>query len=621
MERTAFMNVVAALVFLHAIALTVRPAQCSDWSIENAVLKVTVSEDSGRVTVLDKKSNHLWKQAPTIPNRKIKVIKANTKSVSFTVTMKDDSSKEIPLTVTLKLQDNASALQVGISADPKLEMSSFDFIEPFVCDSEYAFLAIADWCNGHIYPCNLDEWPGYNLDEFLVNLMLLPWVAVVDLKSGLGYSVTVETADDAAIRCVKFGKTRAPMVKWIPQWGRFGYERKIIYTFTPSGGYVALAKEFRKYARKQGWLVTLKEKAKSNPNINRLFGAALLWDYYKHIDGIEAYNIGVEKAIHHVSRWDCFYNYPRVFEHDYYRRLEDDIVKEENALGWLTEEYIQLADAFPISDNNLQPNENYDRPQTFLTDINNNVVLGWRDERGQMSMRCSAFFLRRAKQAVGARLSYHPINSIYFDVSTQRQLMECYSKFHPRTRTEYKADVIEVLKYLKSLRLVVHGECAKWWTVPYQDIGIGTASILTNLPWHGIHPAKYGQTEYSDRKFPDNVWQKYETWGTLGHRYRVPLWELVFHDCIVSTQRESDTMDWTSGTADLPFSYVDKKIALCVLFGTMPTYYHCIVPESAGAWTRNRLEFIRSYRNACKPFEILADKEMLSHESVSYTHL
>ncbi|NCO96008.1 MAG: hypothetical protein GW880_32295, partial [Armatimonadetes bacterium] len=36
---------------------------------------------------------------------------------------------------------------------------------------------------------------------------------------------------------------------------------------------------------------------------------------------------------------------------------------------------------------------------------------------------------------------------------------------------------------------------------------------------------------------------EYEKWG-IGHEYRVPLWELVFHDCIVTTWYWGDASDW-----------------------------------------------------------------------------
>ena len=47
--------------------------------------------------------------------------------------------------------------------------------------------------------------------------------------------------------------------------------------FSPRGGYVALAKRYRAYAAEHGLIVTLAEKLKKNPNLQRLFGAPDVW--------------------------------------------------------------------------------------------------------------------------------------------------------------------------------------------------------------------------------------------------------------------------------------------------------------------------------------------------------
>lgn len=62
-------------------------------------------------------------------------------------------------------------------------------------------------------------------------------------------------------------------------------EHKIIsYTFIPAGNYVDMAKIYRKEAIKRGYFVTLKDKAKINPNVNKLPGAIYIGVYggYPH---------------------------------------------------------------------------------------------------------------------------------------------------------------------------------------------------------------------------------------------------------------------------------------------------------------------------------------------------
>jgi len=602
--------VLVALCFLTAPAcLGARVSQCAgNWLIENSRLRVTLTCADGRIDVRDKLAGFDWRQ-PGCARRKIDDVRAAGDGVSFKTNFTDSAAKSFPARVILTVPGEKPELHVKVDADANAAIADFDFIQPFIYQGRDGCLALTDWCSGHIYPTDIDQWPGYALDDFLVCLLQLPWVAVVDLGSGLGYSVTVDTQDDAMLRCVKFGSRRAPLIRWLPQMGKFGYPRELTYTFTKAGGYVALAKAYRSYANGLGAVVPFSEKAKTNPSIRKLFGAPLLWDYYHSIDAKEAYALGVTKALHHVSLWGHFYNYPHTDE------VED--VRTENALGWLSEEYVQFSDAYEITPQHPTADNLYDRPNAFAWDSSGKPRLGWKDSNGQMTTRCSSFLAQRAREYMPGRLGAHSLTGIYLDVATQRELQECWNPAHPSTRSRYRADTVELMKYLRSLGLVVQGECGKWWTSPYQDVALGIASVLTNEPWIGVQPDTYGQTDYPGGKIAPDTWSKYETWGTLGHRQRVPLWELVFHDCTIATQRENDTADYCIRTKGLPFSYQRKKDALAILHGAMPTFYEICPPGSGGAWTSDRRAFLTSYRNVCKPNEVLGDKEMLEHRFLS----
>src|SRR5271169_3056903 len=102
----------------------------------------------------------------------------------------------------------------------------------------------------------------------------LPFVGLCDLAQGQGCNLILETPDDAVVECkpVKVGdkKLAAPRLGLLASKGKFGHPRKVLYRFTPKGGYVALAKAYRAYAQAHGLIVTLEEKAKANPNVRRL---------------------------------------------------------------------------------------------------------------------------------------------------------------------------------------------------------------------------------------------------------------------------------------------------------------------------------------------------------------
>jgi len=87
----------------------------------------------------------------------------------------------------------------------------------------------------------------------------------------------------------------------------------------------------------------------------------------------------------------------------------------------------------------------------------------------------------------------------------------------------------------------------------------------------------------------------------------VPLWELVFHDCVVSTWYWGDASDFLLQAAP---EVTPKKDAFNILYGTIPLLW----ANAEGSWPKHREVFLRTYRNTCKLHEAIAGAELLSHE-------
>jgi hypothetical protein len=104
-------------------------------------------------------------------------------------------------------------------------------------------------------------------------------------------------------------------------------------------------------------------------------------------------------------------------------------------------------------------------------------------------------------------------------------------------------------------------------------------------------------------------WDEYAKWG-IGHEYRIPLWELVFHDCIVSTWYWGDSSDFLLAAAP---EITPKKDAFNILYGTIPMMW----AGRNGSWPAARDVFLTTYRNTSKLHEAVATSEMLSHAFVT----
>ncbi|GIV15486.1 MAG: hypothetical protein KatS3mg022_0921 [Armatimonadota bacterium] len=173
------------------------------------------------------------------------------------------------------------------------------------------------------------------------------WWGVVDMEKGFGYALIVETPDDGVLECrhhrVGERELAAPQIGWWAQKGRFAYPRRIVYHFIAQGGYVSIAKTYRVYARGKGLLVTLREKAKRNPDLRKLFGAADVWgvwgvNYEQFVQ--EAKLLGVDKLILHGTA----------------RR---EAMQRAVEVGYLTSEYDNYTDILPV-DSEQKIDSNHD---------------------------------------------------------------------------------------------------------------------------------------------------------------------------------------------------------------------------------------------------------------------
>lgn len=572
----------------------IRVVQSGDvWLLENDHLRVTLSAQSGALTVYDKEGHREWKQAPLGERhaRNIRSLGDPVQGIQFEA---EFGAKPYVLTVKLTLSNTSTDLFV--EADMKERNTAIEeipFLDPFLLDSPSGALAIADFSNGHLYPLDLNP---FSQKRFGTSLLDMPWVGVCDMEKGFGYGIILETSDDAFFDMVPFkaadGREMvAPRVGWAPSMKHFGYSRRLIYQFMSQGGYVVLAKNYRAYARKQGLIVPFSEKIKKNPNVSRLFGAVDVWGNETLEFARAAKNAGVKKMILNGS-------------------ASGEDMKAINDLGYLTSSYDAYQDVFPVKANGEIDSGHELVPENVVLKDDSTRMLAWRTWDGRQSMkRCPVFWKRTAELVVPKVLGTRPYLGRFIDVTTAEDLYECYDENHPLTKTEKRQAGVELLGYIQSQGLVVGGEHGRWWSVPVVDYIEGMMSGGTDYySWS----APYLQHPKS-KEYPK--WEEYEKWG-IGHQYRAPLWELVFHDCVVSTWYWGDSNDFLLTAAP---ELTTKKDAFNVLYGTIPILWANSKtggsgPNEPGSWEVAQEIFLRTYRNVCKLHEAIAGTEMLSHE-------
>lgn len=565
------------------------------WTVETARLKLTVDAGPGRLRVMDKTAGYEWRQPADGPA--FRHIKALADGIAFEAGFADTRGGNSLLKVTMQLPDGAADLRIEADMqDRGAAMQMIPFLQPLMLDAARGVLAVADYSNGHIYPLDLKPFPAVWLGGDRLNM---PWVGICDLERGHGYALILETPEDAVVESKPYAaggrEVHAPRVLWQASKGRFGHPRRYVYRFCSEGGYVALAKAYRAYARERGLIVTLEQKAQRLPNIRRLYGAVDVWGAGEG-GGVafarEARAAGVERMILHG-------------------KFSREAMQAMNELGYLTSDYDNYTDIEPLAAGG-EPDSNHDQlPGRAVLNADGERMKAWLtyDKKTQFMKRCPAFWVPTAKVVIPKLLKEHPFLGRFIDVTTAEGLYECYDAEHPLTRAEKRRCGEELLAYVHSLGLVAGGEHGIWWAVPHVDYIEGMMSSY-QFAWpagHLIRP-KSREEKFSG-PYGVQSWEAYDKWG-IGHEHRVPLWELVFHDCVVSTWYWGEATDWLM---QVDKSNAAKKDAFNILYGTVPLLW----ANEQGSWKVDRALFLRSCRNTSRLHRAVASQEMLSHEFVT----
>ncbi len=440
--------------------------------------------------------------------------------------------------------------------------------------------------DGLAVPVTERSWRGRRA---LLGSLDQPWVGLTDGKQG--YLIIGDTPDDLEVRLdsvTRAGARRLVPTAWVRDSKQtFRYPRRFRYAFTARGGLVGVAKRFRRYAAERGMLKTQKEKLKRKPALARLPGAPDIWGATSLQFAREAITAGVDRAIINGAT-----------------RPED--MREIVRLGWLISKYDNYEDCMAGRNNHYG---DVKIPDDCPLLANGKRMRGWLtfDKKKQFMKRCSVKQLAVARRWIPKDLAKYPYNARFLDVTTATGLRECYDPNHPCTREQDRLAKRALAKYVgDELGLVLGGEHGRWWGADIYNYWEGMQS-------GGFYSWPAGHVGKNLPKTRQDIGKRYLEWG-LGHRVRVPLWELVFGDCVLSTWYWGDS---TGHLYNVAPELAAKKDAFNILYGTVPLYW---VNRPYGFnWSQPALRsrLLESYRNTCKLNEEIAFEEMTSFEYVT----
>ena len=337
---------------------------------------------------------------------------------------------------------------------------------------------------------------------------------------------------------------------WIhtPQMGVLQQVRTQRFRFASSPSYVQLARKYRQYAMEQGFYRSLRQKLEECPSLEKLFGAVLVMvgslqdaqsDYVTAFRKLKAR--GVEKAfVYPVGNFH--YNgsdqlYPG-YRSDYkFIDLGPEVLSELRQLEYLFAPWMWL--------NEVVHGSPYEDELT-LRRQDGSKSPNWRVGKVQWYVSHEGKVLEMLKQA--APKLREKYTAAHFDVLNAGEVLENFGSwpYDRKTDANYRNGMFAEFS---AHDRVVGCEENKDWAIPFKHFG-------TNK-----YPGPYGRNE--------PFWP-------------VPLWQLAFHDSVMTSWWEFSTYNDPEMGHDNTGGEIRRRMLLDILTGDLPSV--CPVGRMVG-WT------------------------------------
>ena len=570
------------------VDLSRRPS--ADAAFETPFLKGCVLADGRGFSVTDRRTGRVWKPSALVPMH------------VFTVELRKESDGTVVQTFVDPLSCKTWKAAYAFESDrPELTVTiqgDGEMRRPLAYPAAFAAQRgdrlILPLNEGMSYPADEPEELPRRLVAYGGHGLCMSFFGVQDDATGAGWQGIFETPDDAALLVNRDAATGfwSLTPSWEDQKRQVGYRRRIRYVFHEKGGYVAMCKRYRAHAKAIGKLKTFAEKAKTRPAVDRLLGAVNVWCWEKDKLGIvrEMEAAGIDRILWSAGASDAearaMSDSPKMLVGRY--DIYQDVYHPEQMrkLGW--KKPALNGDAWP-DDIVWNSSDSNDWRHAW-------GVKAKSGEWTHCAMMCDRLAPARARRRVKEELEHRPYNARFVDTTVAAPWQTCWNPAHPMTRSDSRHWKMELLRLLgDEFGLVVGSETGHDASVPYCDYFEGMLSI---------GPYRVPDSGRSMRLIVTNPPPRVVKFQ-VGESYRLPLWELVYHDCVCA--------HWYWGDYDnkIPSLWA-KRDLFNVLYGTMGMFMF-----DRRQWTEGRDRFVRSFRLTSPVARATGYSEMLDHRILS----
>jgi len=608
------------------------PAEAAEVEIANRQLRVSLDLPSGLLTARDLRNDLTWRQyVPVRSARGRKWGKLETRAIPpgslirLTDAIVEGQSikakatwKGHPFEIVFRLAPDGPALSVSIDTanrDQPLPWKP-NWAGVMLMTYPYAFHndaagpdSVVPIDEGVIYSTydvdpllDYRRWNGWWLHQKLS----MPWWGVTDGERGV--MTQVDTPYDCmfSIQWVKTpkGERTLPQVTWVGSKCAFAYPRRVTFHFFAKGGYVAMAKAFRRGEQARGAFRSWDEKVRANPMAGRLKGALDVWHQSELTPRLiaELRRAGVRRAI--VAK-------PRGGDAEPTRGIEREAIGAAVEAGYLIGGYHNFSwiqGRWVARDPSLEE-------AAILPPSGKPVYLknAW-DAKGRLN-RCPAVhrgvFFEMGRSAREAGLNY-----FFADCTTTGgAIHECYSRKHPMRRSEGAAQLNEALRAASDHGLVVGSERGKWWAAASTHVFEG---IETLSEYGGQYYGSGGTAHWVGPYLTDKPGFQERCLGyDFNPARRLPLFQLVYHDSVYCTRRWNQDPGRDSGLWD-------RHDLMNILYGTASLFFmHPKAGNVIGSpeWEKVKDRYLQTYSTVCGWHEKIGFDEMIGHRFLSEDRL
>jgi hypothetical protein len=554
--------------------------------IRNDALEATFRTRDAAFELRDLRGGRAWSQAGS----GLMVLRASAGGATMALRLLDPGTMR-EIAVEARLADAAPEMRLSLRASGEMH-EPVAWPPPFA--SSPGDLLILPVNEGISYPVDDASLPAMRYHLYGGHGLCMPWYGATDGGgAGAGWMALIETPDDAAVALPRRDGRLVLAPSWEPQKRAFGPDRVIRFVLVDRGGYVAMAKRYRAYARETGLLRTLAEKRRSVPAVDLLVGAVNVWCWERDAPALarELRGSGIERILWSAAR-------------------PPDELAALNAMGVLTSRYDIYQDAMDPAQYPrlrwIQSDWTSDawKNDDLLIGADGDWVRGWEVETKQggripCGVLCDRQAVAYARRRIPAELATHPYRSRFIDTTTASPWRECWHPAHPMTRTESRGFKMDLLRYVsEECGLVTGSETGHDAAVPWVHYFEGMMSL---------GPYRVPDAGRDMARVLDEVPDRVATFQT-GHRYRLPLWELVYHDCVVAQWY------WGDYNNKLPALW-DRRDLWNALYGTPPMFM-----LDRKSWQARHDRFVQSYRATAPVARATGYSEMVTHAWLTPDH-